>query len=473
MILHARSATLADSGLILEWRNHESSRRNSKNDRIIEGAEHENWFQNRIKQNENQPFWIFDNGISQLGYVRFDQSIESQNIFEISICINPEFQNQGYGKQVLEKSILLQFEKHPLSKIIARVSRNNISSLSLFDKANFIEKNILDDFLVFELVNKNIRFVFRADASTQIGTGHTQRSLGLIQELIGLGYKVIFVGDTSEISWITNMFRSLGFSNIFSNECDFTSNPKADVLILDSYTIPTNSDFINKSNWLLVVVIHDLLTPQYDAHLVIHPGVSENIVLKKGLKLLSGPKFVLLRKSIKPLPVVSTFSHLVVTVVGGGVDKLGFSREMSKLLKHIQGEFKANFFTADTANIEKDLRFQAFEFGSELDEIGNESNLVFCTSSSTALEFIARGCAVGIVCAYSNQEQYYKVLPKLGVAEAVGEYKYNRWILDSKIIQNLILSKSLRSQLAKKSVDFIDFEGTKRVIDEIMNFRLN
>ena len=470
MTIRARSATLADSGLILEWRNHESSRKHSTNNRVIDRDEHEKWYQKRIKQIDDQSFWIFGTETSQLGCVRFDRSIDSKNTFEISICINPDFQNQGHGKDVLAKSLFLHFEKHPTSKIIARVSRNNSSSLSLFTTANFIEEISSDDFLVLQLVNRNLRFIFRADASNQIGTGHTQRSLGLIQELTDLGYEVIFVGDTSEITWVTIQMKSLGFSNIFSKEQDFTSNPKTDILILDTYTIPTNSEFINKLNWLLVIVIHDLNTPEYDAQIVIHPGVSENIVVKNNVKLLSGPTYVLLRKSIKRLPVETKSSNLVITVVGGGVDKIGFASEMSKHLKLIPGIFKVNFFTADATSIDSDLRFQTFEFSNKLDEIGNESDLVFCTSSSTSLEFIARGCAVGIVCGSFNQQQYYQILPKLGVAEAVGVYQDDRWVLDLKMIQNLISSKTLRDELSKKSLELIDFDGAKRVINEIMTY---
>ena len=148
MTILARSATLADSELVLEWRNHEKSRKYSTNNQVINMAEHEKWYRNRIKQIEDQSFWIFANEPSKLGYVRFDRSIDSRNTFEISICINPDFQNQGHGKDVLARSIRLHFEKHPTSKIIARVSRNNFSSLSLFTKANFIEKNSLDDFYV-------------------------------------------------------------------------------------------------------------------------------------------------------------------------------------------------------------------------------------------------------------------------------------------------------------------------------------
>lgn len=470
MTIRARSATLADSGLILEWRNHENSRKHSTNNRVIDSEEHEKWYQNRIKQVEDQSFWIFSDETSQLGYARFDRSIDSKNSFEISICINPDFQNLGHGTEVLAKSVFMHFEKHPISKITARVNRNNSSSLSLFTKANFTEKISLGNFLVLELINRNLRFILRADASDQIGTGHTQRSLGLIQEFIDLGYEVIFVGDTSEITWVTNQMESLGFSNILSREQDFTSNPRTDILILDTYTIPVNSQFINKLNWLLVVVIHDLYTPEYNAHFIIHPGVLENVTVKKNVRLLLGARYIMLRKSIKRLPVKSESSNLVVTVVGGGIDKIGFAREMSKHLKLIPGLFKVNFFTADPQSIESDFRFQTFEFSNKLDEVGNASDLVFCTSSSTSLEFIARGCAVGIVCGSFNQEQYYQVLPKLGVAEALGVYKNDKWVLDSKVIHNLISSRTLRYQLSKKSLELIDFDGAKRVVNELMAY---
>ena len=77
---------------------------------------------------------------------------------------------------------------------------------------------------------------------------------------------------------------------------------------------------------------------------------------------------------------------------------------------------------------------------------------------------------MGIVCGSFNQEQYYQVLPKLGVAEALGVYKNDKWVLDSKVIHNLISSRTLRYQLSKKSLELIDFDGAKRVINEILTY---
>ena len=77
---------------------------------------------------------------------------------------------------------------------------------------------------------------------------------------------------------------------------------------------------------------------------------------------------------------------------------------------------------------------------------------------------------MGIVCGSFNQQQYYQILPKLGVAEAVGVYQDDRWVLDLKLIQNLIASKSLRDKLSRKSLELIDFDGAKRVINEILTY---
>ena len=143
---------------------------------------------------------------------------------------------------------------------------------------------------------------------------------------------------------------------------------------------------------------------------------------------------------------------------------------MSKQLKVLPGSFTVNFFTNNAAGIEIDSRFKIFEFGSHLDEIGNVSELVFCTASTTALEFIARGCAVGICCGSSNQEQYYEALPKLGVSKPIGVFRGMTWIFDSMVIQDLVSSKPLRDQLSIKSIQLIDFDGAKRIIKEIMSF---
>jgi ribosomal protein S18 acetylase RimI-like enzyme len=470
MVLIARSVTLVDSNLILKWRNQESSVKFSASNVIIKPKEHEEWFENRIVKVEEQAFWIFSDGEKQLGYVRFDSVAQNQNTYEISICIDQNYQNIGYGKKILDMSLDMHFEVHPLSQIVAKVHFSNLASLALFQKKKFETCETIRNFLIMKLRNRKIRFVFRSDATNEIGAGHTQRSLGLIQELIRFEYDVIFIGNTSEIPWVTKQLESLGFKSIFHTYENFRPNNKTDVLILDSYTEPINSVFINKLNWLLVVVIHDSATPLYDGDILIHLGISSDPKVNFNGKILSGLKYLPLRKSIEPVVEQISNSKLNVTVIGGGVDQNAFASELSRYLTTLAGDFTVNIFTNQPEKIAPDIRFKTFEFGNHLDDIGNNSNLVFCTSSFTALEFIARGCAVGVCCSTFNQKEYYDALPKLGIAKPIGSFISNEWQLDLKQISLLMSSDILRKQLSKKSLELCDFYGVPRIIESIFSF---
>jgi len=48
-----------------------------------------------------------------------------------------------------------------------------------------------------------VRFIFRADASREIGSGHVMRSLALAEEAISRGFDCIFVGKISDLDWVS------------------------------------------------------------------------------------------------------------------------------------------------------------------------------------------------------------------------------------------------------------------------------
>ena len=101
--------------------------------------------------------------------------------------------------------------------------------------------------------------------------------------------------------------------------------------------------------------------------------------------------------------------------------------------------------------------------------IGNKSKLVFTTASTTCLEFIARGCAVGICSTTENQKQYYEELPRLGVAAPLGEMIDGVWKLDLVVIEKLIVSKDYRDEYTKNSTNLIDLGGARRILNEIIS----
>ena len=120
-----------------------------------------------------------------------------------------------------------------------------------------------------------MRFVFRADASMSIGSGHVMRSSAIAEEAIARGIPSFFVGKISDLTWVSERIRGLGFIQVLENSSEFIPDENEDILIIDSYEIPTDDVFVQLRNWSKVVSIFDELTPDYSCDLRIHPSLTK------------------------------------------------------------------------------------------------------------------------------------------------------------------------------------------------------
>jgi spore coat polysaccharide biosynthesis predicted glycosyltransferase SpsG len=271
------------------------------------------------------------------------------------------------------------------------------------------------------------------------------------------------------ISWIDDRLSSLGIP--VSTVSNFTDLGDSDLLIIDSYSQETQSDLLERNNWISKIAIIDEATPPQKADLYIHPGLDCNWFHGDRSNLIFGSKFIPLRKSIKKrLP--SFDDHLEnVVVFGGGADTFGFAQEMSRILSTLPGFTKVSFFSSAFQTIEKDdSRFRVFEFGPLLDVELDKADLVFTTASTSSLEIVAREIPVGIACAVENQHPYYQALKESQVAKQVGERTTTgTWNLDSKVIQSLVSDSKVRKEIKKANSDFVDLDGASRIVDAITN----
>lgn len=314
-----------------------------------------------------------------------------------------------------------------------------------------------------------MRFIIRADSSLSIGTGHVMRTSAIAEELIELGKNVVFIGNVSEISWLEDRVRSLGFSSIFDDEENFTSDPLTDILIIDSYSVSPLSSFINPEKWRAIVSIVDEITPNYFANLVIHPGILSNLKLKNGVTSLSGPKYIPLRKSLIEMNSCDKdLNTLNILVVGGGTDTNGFVSEIAKILMSLRTSFVACLFS-DKIRLEKlDNRFKVLDIGPDLDIKVGGADLIFTTASTASLEFIARGIPMGVARAVTNQEHNYNNFGKLNIAAQIGQYELGKWDLDKNLITELVRNRDLREGLKNSSSNLVDYGGAKRIVAEIL-----
>jgi spore coat polysaccharide biosynthesis predicted glycosyltransferase SpsG len=313
-----------------------------------------------------------------------------------------------------------------------------------------------------------MRIVFRADASFRIGSGHVMRTSAIAQEVISRSIPAVFIGQISEMPWVSEQIENMGFQEIAWEASRFLPNFDQDVLVLDSYELPKEEEFIRPEKWRAIVNIFDELTPQYASKLRVHPGITKHWGNVPGTKTLSGAKYVPLRKSIRKNTEYRQRINPEIVVVGGGSDSTNFTLEIAKILSSIDAQFHVNLFS-DRGNIlNLDERFSVFPIGSQLDEIANNSDLVFTTASTTSLEFLARGTAVGVGCSVDNQGLYYRELGSGEFVAPIGEFLDGVWRFNQEIILKLVKSETFRGSLRSKSEGLIDLLGSKRIVDEIL-----
>lgn len=315
-----------------------------------------------------------------------------------------------------------------------------------------------------------MRLVFRADASPKIGTGHVMRSSALAEAAIEQGIECVFVGGLGGIPWLESHMREVGFTAILDNDLTFFPDRNEDVLILDSYLIDPRDSFIQRRNWFRVINIADVLTPEYECDLIIHPGLDIDWLSSRNIPVLAGADFVLTRKSIKKVspPLVSKILGPRVLVVGGGSDPFRFCDAISKVLETFTFSFEADFFTNSPILSNSGKTFRSHAIGSALNELVKFADLVLTTASTTSLEFIGREIPTGVACVVKNQENYYVELGNLGIAQLIGTHTANGvWNLDRDAIYELITSPELRTKFHVRSANLIDLRGAERVVDYI------
>ncbi len=76
---------------------------------------------------------------------------KQEDILYFSILVLPEYQNKGFGTQILE-DIKSQHLAQGFSKIIVSIDRANIPSIKLFEKAGFVLSCKDDNLLEYHLV---------------------------------------------------------------------------------------------------------------------------------------------------------------------------------------------------------------------------------------------------------------------------------------------------------------------------------
>lgn len=321
-----------------------------------------------------------------------------------------------------------------------------------------------------------MKFLIRADATRKMGVGHVLRCISLAQEMLNMGCEIVFVGDTTEISWLSEQVSRFGFLQSFKTSLEFLGDRSEYILILDSYVIPKEDLFITKSKWKGVIAFVDEETPNYEADLYIGALISPDWITRNKIpeeNLLKGFEFLPIRKSLQEIKKTLSLDKILsskieknkvktIIVVGGGADANDFCGHIAKILMQIELDFRALLFT--NSIFSADERFSFLEIGSELDRSLPEADIIFTTCGTSVWEFLYLGIPMGFAQAAQNQNRNCQILSTIEGCTEIGFFEQ---VLGWQLSSEKILSTIKDSRNGRIEMVDVDGLGVSRIFDEI------
>jgi UDP-2,4-diacetamido-2,4,6-trideoxy-beta-L-altropyranose hydrolase len=149
MTLTWRNARLSDADDLFLWRNDKIARINSGNSDQITWDQHKKWLSSRVERQSTEPFFIFYCDSEPVGTARYDLLIDAERSFEISLLVNPIFRNLGFGKRILNESLVVVTNLFPENPVSARILPENSTSIRIFLASGFSLSEKKGKFLVF------------------------------------------------------------------------------------------------------------------------------------------------------------------------------------------------------------------------------------------------------------------------------------------------------------------------------------
>jgi RimJ/RimL family protein N-acetyltransferase len=160
--LKLKKVNITDLIQIRFWRNDHVTRNNSFNKNHINSDEHAKWFFKTLFNNKKKLFMGIDENNNKIGITRLDKI--NKELVEVSININPNFRNSGFGKSLLFETVKKVFREKKSIKILSRILKTNEKSIKLFQKVGFKLSTIKPKSYEYILNSKNFAQIIRDES---------------------------------------------------------------------------------------------------------------------------------------------------------------------------------------------------------------------------------------------------------------------------------------------------------------------
>lgn len=142
-----RAAERGDSRRVWDWRREINPSFNITSDQTAFET-HDMWFRRAIDSPDRQ-FRVMMLGELACGYLRLDRIGDRRA--RVSICLSSDTRGQGLGHRLLDEANLLGI-RHGITRLDAEIHPKNMASRRIFDRAGYVQTDIVDGFLTCHLM---------------------------------------------------------------------------------------------------------------------------------------------------------------------------------------------------------------------------------------------------------------------------------------------------------------------------------
>lgn len=342
----------------------------------------------------------------------------------------------------------------------------------------------------------NSCFIFRVDASPNIGYGHLVRCSALAEQIYEKGNDIVFATNYPEE--IRKVIKHFKFDLIDLNKFHPFSEEEINYLsasmkkiqhkkafIVDSYNVTFEylKNLKDEFPEMLFVAIDDLAEKTYPVDILINGNIyaeklNYNRQKELGTKLLLGPKYLLLRKEFQnpsPHVIKDKVSDSLVIFGGGGIKTLTeitLDTLLSMNLKDVKihvvlGENSKEYIEDRFRNIKNIIFYHNLD-AKQLRELMEKSDIAISAAGSTLYELAMCGTPTIAIVTADNQKFLIDEMDYRGLIVKLEseDNSFQKILIDK--VAFLINNRIRREEMLKKMRDLTNGVGSLRVITEII-----
>lgn len=335
----------------------------------------------------------------------------------------------------------------------------------------------------------------RADANSEIGTGHVMRCLSVAKEMQQRGNEVCFIlADDFPVKMLQD--RKMNYKVLHTRYerpeeelpvlCQWLEQEKPQLLLVDSYFV--SKEYLEQiAGYTKVAYMDDFCHTEYPVDVLVNYNIYGDMLpyrdnmAKEDVELLLGTKYVPLREEFRNTEYTlrKTAEHVLITTGGSDkynlagliVEKAMKNKELCGLQYHvISGMFNQNLSFLRELE-EKYPNVHIHQNVTDMAELMKQCDVAITAGGSTMYEL----CAVGVpMIAFSfveNQKRQVETFAKRELVSFGGDYESQRETMMDEVmiyLKKLAGSFEERKKYSERGKAIVDGHGAGRIAEKLI-----